>query len=59
MSTQKDTEDVDVVCKLSPPIAKREEDRVVFAGIAPPGWDAKMPRQSNDSSGEYIHIRSI
>ena len=48
MSTQKDATTEDV----SPPIAKREEDRVVFAGIAPPGWDAKMPRQSNDSSGE-------
>ena len=48
MSTQKDSKD-DVI---APPIAKREEDRVVFAGIAPPGWDPKMPRQSNDSSGE-------
>ena len=53
MSTQKDATTEDVVSKLSPPIAKRKEDRVVFAGIAPTGWDPKMPRQSNDSSGEY------
>ena len=52
MSTQKDATTEDVVSKLSHPVAKREEDRVVFAGISPPGWDPKMPRQSNDSSGE-------
>ena len=52
MSTQKDAT-TDAVSLISPPMAKREEDRVVFAGIAPPGWDSKMPRQSNDSSGEY------
>jgi len=33
----------------SPPIPRREEDRVVYAGVAPDGWDPKMPRQSNDS----------
>jgi len=27
---------------LSPPIARREEDRVVYAGVAPEGWDPKM-----------------
>ena len=27
---------------LSPPIARREEDRVVYAGVAPEGWDHKM-----------------
>ena len=27
---------------LSPPIARREEDRVVYAGVAPEGWDSKM-----------------
>ena len=26
---------------LSPP-ARREEDRVVYAGVAPEGWDPKM-----------------
>ena len=26
----------------SPPIARREEDRVVYAGVAPEGWDPKM-----------------
>lgn len=33
----------------SPPIARRDEDRVVLAGIAPPGWDESIPRQSETS----------
>jgi hypothetical protein len=31
------------------PVPRREEDRVVYAGCAPKGWDPKIPRQSNDS----------
>ena len=27
---------------LIPPIARREEDRVVYAGVAPEDWDPKM-----------------
>jgi len=38
----------------SPPIPRREEDRVVYAGVAPDGWDPKMPRQSNDSPEKLI-----
>jgi Prolyl oligopeptidase, N-terminal beta-propeller domain len=34
----------------TPPIARREEDRVVYAGSAPDGWDPKFPRQANDST---------
>ena len=51
MTTQKEatTKSYDVI---SPPIARRDEDLVCFAGVAPPGWDAKMPRQSNDSTGK-------
>eukprot|EP00980_Cylindrotheca_fusiformis_P013714 scaffold3526_cov115-Cylindrotheca_fusiformis.AAC.4 len=33
----------------TPPVPRREEDRVVYAGVAPPGWDASVPRQSRDS----------
>lgn len=41
---------------LSPPIPRREEDRVVYAGVAPPdvGWDPKMPRQANDSTEKLL-----
>ena len=38
----------------TPPIPRREEDRVVYAGVAPPGWDPKMPRQSNDSTEKLM-----
>ena len=38
---------------ISPPVARREEDNVCFAGVGPSGWDVNMPRQSNDSSGEH------
>lgn len=34
---------------VSPPVPRRDEDRVIYAGVAPEGWDTKMPRQSNDS----------
>lgn len=33
----------------TPPVPRREEDRVIYAGVAPSGWDASVPRQSNDS----------
>ena len=33
----------------TPPTPRREDDRVVYAGSAPEGWDPKIPRQSNDS----------
>lgn len=35
---------------VQPPIARREEDRVVYAGVAPPEWDTTIPRQANDST---------
>ena len=36
------------------PNSRREEDRVVYAGAAPEGWDPKMPRQSNDSTEKLM-----
>jgi len=27
---------------------------VVYAGVAPEGWDPKMPRQSNDSTEKLM-----
>lgn len=38
------------VATVSPPIPRREEDRVVYAGVAPDGWDTKVPRQSEEST---------
>jgi oligopeptidase B len=32
-----------------PPVARREEDRVVYAGVAPEGWPKDVPRQSESS----------
>ncbi len=55
MSTQ--TEVVSVISP--PPVARREEDKVCFAGVGTADWDAKMPRQSNDSSGELVHCIDI
>jgi hypothetical protein len=37
-----------------PPLPRREEDRVVYAGSAPEGWDSKIPRQANDSTETLI-----
>ncbi|KAL9179620.1 hypothetical protein ACHAXT_008910 [Thalassiosira profunda] len=39
---------------VTPPVPRREEDRVVYAGVAPEGWDPKMPRQSNDSKEKLL-----
>ncbi|CAB9516963.1 Dipeptidyl aminopeptidase BI [Seminavis robusta] len=40
--------------KLSPPVARREEDRVVYAGAAPPGWDPKIVRQAESSKEKLL-----
>ena len=37
-----------------PPVARRDEDAVVYAGTAPPGWDPKLPRQSEASGNELL-----
>lgn len=37
-----------------PPVPRREEDRVVFAGAAPEGWDANVPRQSQESKEKLM-----
>lgn len=34
---------------LPPPVARRDADRVVYAGVAPPGWDPTVPRQAESS----------
>ena len=38
----------------APPKPRREEDRVVYAGAAPEGWDPKVPRQANDSEEKLM-----
>ncbi len=40
--------------RTTPPVARREEDRMVFAGVAPPGWNIEIPRQSLTSSEELL-----
>lgn len=39
---------------VTPPVPRRDEDRVIYAGVAPEGWDKKMPRQSNDSTEKLL-----
>jgi len=39
---------------LTPPIARREENRLVYAGIAPPGWDPSLPRQAVNSTNPLM-----
>jgi len=39
---------------LEPPVPRREEDRVIYAGVAPKDWDAELPRQSNDSTEKLL-----
>jgi oligopeptidase B len=38
-----------------PPLARRDEGRVNYAGTPPPGWDRKIPRQSADSEHSLIN----
>ena len=42
--------------KIVPPIPRRDENRVVYAGVAPSSnWDTKkIPRQSNDSTEKLL-----
>jgi oligopeptidase B len=37
-----------------PPVPRREEDRVVYAGTAPEGWDSSDPRQSQESNEKLM-----
>ena len=48
MSTTNTTEAVKA------PVARREEDRVVYAGVAPPNWPKDVPRQSDDSPNKLL-----
>jgi oligopeptidase B len=34
---------------MAPPVARRDPDRCVWAGVAPPGWDPALPRQGETS----------
>ncbi|CAB9519827.1 Dipeptidyl aminopeptidase BI [Seminavis robusta] len=43
-----------MTAELKPPVARREEDRVVYAGAAPPGWDPKIVRQSESSKEKLL-----
>jgi hypothetical protein len=38
----------------APPVARREESRVVYAGIAPEGWDPEIPRQAESSTEKLL-----
>ena len=38
-----------------PPLARRKEDQVIYAGTPPPGWDPRIPRQSADSEYSLIN----
>ena len=38
----------------SPPVIRREEDRVVYAGAAPEGWKLSVPRQSQGSTESLL-----
>jgi oligopeptidase B len=38
----------------SPPMAFREEDRIVQLGVAPPDWDPDLPRQSQESTSSLL-----
>ena len=39
---------------IQPPTARREEDRVVYAGVAPPDWPKDAPRQAEDSKEKLL-----
>jgi oligopeptidase B len=39
---------------VSPPVARREEDRAVYAGVAPADWNAELPRQSESSTEKLL-----
>ena len=39
---------------MTPPVARREEDRVVYVGAAPDGWDPKVPRQAESSEESLV-----
>ena len=36
------------------PVARRDENCVVFAGAPPPGWDLTLPRNAEDSTEQLI-----
>jgi hypothetical protein len=42
-----------------PPCAKREEERVFHAGVAPPFWDTSFPRQAETSQEPMIDPTSL
>jgi hypothetical protein len=44
-----DTFDIDIDA-IVPPVARRDEDRVVYAGVAPPGWNLDIKRQAETST---------
>jgi len=39
---------------VSPPVARRDDDGVVLAGVAPEGWDPKIPRQAESSQEKLL-----
>ena len=44
------TSSSDSLTRVPPPIAEREEGRVVYAGVAPERWNPDVPRQAEDST---------
>ena len=51
-TTTTTTSSTTIISRREPPRPPREEDRVVWAGIAPPGWGdtTNIPRQAQESS---------
>ena len=44
----------DDASRIVPPKARREEDRQVQVGVAPPDWDPDLPRQSQESTSPLV-----
>jgi len=39
---------------INPPVARRDEDRVIYVGAAPEGWKKELPRQSESSTERLL-----
>lgn len=40
--------------KKKPPVARRDPHQVIYAGVAPPGWNLNIPRQADTSSEQMM-----
>ena len=48
------TTSTNIMLTASPPVARRDEDGNVLAGVAPEGWDPKISRQSESSEEKLL-----